>query len=147
NRKGNWSFLGGERNPAVVEEIKDLPELFSQRAQVKKGRYYKLYLLTHTYIEEAKEGKEIKLRGIESKMELKFELAWIFSRGSEFVSGYDKPALEMLKPGCVLMLKATTEGDFSSLCQVLVSEKLFNIDNLKRFNESGWNMGILTEGG
>ncbi len=134
--KGSFFFLGGERNLAEVRELcKELKELKGE-VEVNRFKHYKLYLLSHTYFK----GEEIKVGGIP------FKVIWIYSRGSEFVSGYKKPALEMLRPGSVLILRAKGEGKLKRLCQVEEKPPL-KFKGVERFLSSGWNTGILTKGG
>ena len=130
-------FFGGERNPAVIKELDsiELKEL-DEKIQILKNNYYRFYILSHTFFE----NKELKIGNIT------FELIWIYSRGSEFISGYRKPAIEMLKPGSVLVLRAKENGIIKRLCQIEYKPPIDKY-GLDKFLESGWNTGILGEGG
>ncbi|MDQ7083101.1 MAG: type III-B CRISPR module-associated Cmr3 family protein [Aquificota bacterium] len=123
-------FFGGERNPVEIEESTKLPEGFEsllKSRSIEAGKRYKLYTLTHTFVEgglvvERDRGKTLTLKDTEEK-EAEFELLWVFFQGSEFVSGRgtdgEKPAIEMLKPGTVMVLRAKNNAQsFGSLCQI-----------------------------
>ena len=153
---GKEGFIGGERNRAYIrrfgENEHEILELLCADMDVEKNGYYKLYLLTHTYLENPKEGASVTLRSIENKKILKFQLVWIFSKGSELISGYEKPAINMLKPGTVLVLRAEESGRFNKMCQVMIGESLSKSIGEARLNSgnflsSGWNTGILISGG
>ncbi|GEM_PF-859554 len=155
-------FFGGERNPAEVEEVNRLPEGFSglvKPREIKKGKRYKFYILTHTFVKggllkNRDSGKKLTLED-RDKNKVEFELLWVFSKGSELVSGWRRPALEMLKPGTVLVLVACEDSkDFGSLCQIRSSPQVLYIDwedgeekvlDDKTFFKRGWNSGILVE--
>ena len=140
----NDSFIGGERNPAKVKEVKNPKLPFGNRLEIKRNSYYRLYLLTHTYAENLRKGKSLKLKEVGGEREANFEVVWVYSKGSEFVSGYRKPAIEMLKPGTVLLLKAEDEADLKDFVQI---HSIPKADKVSYFLESGWNTGILAEGG
>ncbi len=149
-------FIGGERNRAYIKRFEEseheIFELLDADTEIKKNKHYKLYLLTHTYLENPKEGAGIILRSIKNQKLLKFQLVWIFSKGSELISGYKKPAIKMLKPGTVLVLKANEQGRFEKMCQVVIGDNLSKSTceealNGKNFLSSGWNTGILIRGG
>ncbi|EDP75978.1 type III-B CRISPR module-associated Cmr3 family protein [Hydrogenivirga sp. 128-5-R1-1] len=151
----NEGFIGGERNPAKIEKVKNikLPSCLDNGCNVKKGSYYRLYLLTHTYIEnnntEEKPNHtdiELKLKPVHGGDEASFKVVWIYSKGSELISGYDKPAVEMLRPGTVILLEAMEDARLQDIVQIC------NIPNANgipkdNFLKSGWNTGILAKGG
>jgi len=134
-------FFGGERNPARVEEVKDFKEeiktLTQGKVNVEKGKIYRLYLLTHTYTDSL---KELTLRDFCNNV-CRFRVVWLFSSGSEFISGFTKPAIEMLKPGSVFLLEAIQNcTNFERFTQVFNEPK-----SIKNFLASGWNTGILVK--
>ncbi|ADC88646.1 CRISPR-associated protein, Cmr3 [Thermocrinis albus DSM 14484] len=141
-------FFGGERNPVEIEESTDLPQHFKEllkERSVKRDKQYKFYTLTHTFVEgglmKEEDEKILLVFRDEEGREVKFQLLWLFSRGSELISGRGKPALEMLKPGAVMILKAMEDAEsFGSLCQIKSHPEGFNT-----FLERGWNTGILVE--
>ncbi len=148
-------FIGGERNPAEVEEVKNtkLLSCLDDDCNVKKGSYYRLYLLTHTYIENLNTEEkpnhtdiELKLKSVHGGGEASFKVVWIYSKGSEFISGYDKPAVEMLRPGTVILLEAMEDAKLGDVVQIdsIPNAKKIPKDN---FLESSWNTGILAKGG
>ncbi|WP_457599997.1 type III-B CRISPR module-associated Cmr3 family protein [Hydrogenivirga sp.] len=143
-------FIGGERNPADVSEIDRLPCFIDENIAIEKDKYYKFYLLTHAYSDLIIPSGNLVLKDIQTNKVCKFQILWVFSKGSEFISGYNKPALQMIKPGSVFVLKAVENATLSVMSQLAVGESsLSNIEaqGLKRFAESGWNTGILTQGG
>jgi CRISPR-associated protein Cmr3 len=115
--------------------------------KIEKGKLYKLYLLTHTYIKgELKIGKTLRVEGLD------FELVWSFTKGKEWISGFRKPAVEMLLPGTVLLLKAKDEGCLKRL--TYIEEKtilpVYESKECKKIKEEcislhnyGWNYAIL----
>lgn len=128
------SFVGAERTRAFVKDsgldVKSLEEL----QNIKEGEFYKFYLLSHAFFDDSK----VYINGIE------FELKWIFSAGAEWISGWRKPALYMLRPGSVLVLRAKTSGNVRRLCQIEAFEGVINIIEGKRsFLDFGWNTGII----
>ena len=134
-------FFGGERNPARIEEVKDFKEelqiLTQGKVNVEKGKVYRLYLLTHTYISTL---EEITLRDLCYKM-CKFKVLWLFSGGSEFISGFRKPAIKMLKPGSVFLLESIQDcTNFGKFIQIF--DEPSGVEN---FLASGWNTGILVD--
>lgn len=146
------SFFGGERNPASVEELKEeeilknIKEILYDEVPIKNGSYYRLYILTHTFINNNLENGEkhpISIREVSSDKKVEFDIVWVFSRGSVFVSGNEKPAVNMLLPGTVLLLKAKGDTTLKSLCQVISCPEE---NSVKNFLDSGWNTGILVKG-
>ncbi len=145
-------FFGGERNPARVRDASEdykrsLNEIFSGNVKVKKGNVYRFYLISHTYLDISLEmgssEKKITLMDLQ-KRKLDFKVLWLFSGGSEFISGYEKPALNMLIPGTVFVLEALDDGELNKLCQIF-SEP--SVNRVERFIESGWNSGLLIDEG
>ncbi len=153
NLTSDEGFIGGERNPAKVEEVMSVRSLFGNNLEINKGSYYRLYLLTHSYIgsfnmeeEPNHTDIELKLKPVHGNSEANFKVVWIYSKGSEFISGYDKPAVEMLRPGTVILLRAKESAKFKDIVQIC------NVPNANKipkdnFLESGWNTGILAKGG
>lgn len=139
-------FLGGERNPATVEETNNAKLPFNNVLEIKKDSYYRLYLLTHSYINELAPQKVLNLKAIYGEAEANFEVIWVYSRGSDLISGYDKPGLEMLRPGTVILLKATESASLKDIVQINNIPEAEGIPK-HNFLESGWNTGILAEGG
>lgn len=147
------SFIGGERNPAKVEEVENAELPFGSSLEINKGSYYRLYLLTHSYIggmnTEEKSNRtdiELKLKPVHGGCEASFKVVWIYSKGSEFISGYDKPAVEMLRPGTVILLEATEDAKLGDVVQI---DSIPDANGIPKDNflESGWNTGILAKGG
>ncbi len=140
-------FFGGERTPAYVRQAdeyhNEIKEIIDGNIDIVEGEYYRLYLLTHTYVNIEKALAVRDLKNEENILE--FELVWLYSAGNEFISGYGKPAVNMLKPGTVLLLRAKSSGTLSRTCQILDEPK---VSEIKDFLGSGWNTGILvSEGG
>ena len=139
-------FFGGERTPAYVREAKEyqekIKEITEGRVNVEKGKYYRLYLLTHTYVNLNGTLTVVDLKYKEKTLE--FELVWLYSAGSEFISGYRKPAVNMLKPGTVFLLKAKSNGNLKKVCQIFDEP---GVSEIERFLSSGWNTGILVKEG
>lgn len=130
--------VGGERRVAFCKEA-DNEKLEVENVKVIKGKYYKFYCLTHLFVEGGLEQeREIKLFG----SGLKFKVLWFFGT-SEFVSGYTKPFIQMLKPGSVLWLLALDEGGTKGICQIDSKPEVNDIE--RSFLERGWNSGILLE--
>ncbi len=137
-------FIGGERNPARIEELKDVELPFGGKLKIEKDSYYRLYLLTHAYIKDLRKGEVLKLKEVNGGTEIDFEVIWVYSKGSEFVSGHDKPAVEMLRPATVILLRAKDSAELEDLVQI---DRVPETDKISNFLESGWNTGILAEGG
>lgn len=146
-------FFGGERNPATIREVsknyeKSLKEIFQGSVKVERGKIYRFYLTSHTYLnaslEVSSSEKNITIRDFQGE-KIDFKVLWLFSAGTEFISGFGKPALNMLKPGTVFLLEALESGRLNKLCQIF-AEPLVN--KVERFLDSGWNSGLLiSEGG
>ncbi len=136
NLKEDSSFLGAERNKVKVNkaQVKNLDKLQND-LNIEKDNIYKFYLLSHGFFDTE---KEVKIN------DLSFEVLWMFSAGSEWISGYKKPALYMLKPGTVLVLRAKNSGKLNTLCQIFPVEDVNNIvSKEKNFLDFGWNSGII----
>ncbi len=153
--KGGDYHIGGETRVSKVLKVdgnnqafNDLKSFLTQNVKIAKDKLYKLYLLTHTYIEgELKIGRTLKAEGLE------FELVWSFTKGKEWISGFRKPALEMLLPGTVLVLKAKNEGclkrltyiEEKTILPVYESKDSKEIkDECINLHNYGWNYAILT---
>ncbi len=141
--------FGGEKNPAEVEEVNNDKALglFEGEVSVSKGSIYRLYLTTHAYSEALERGKELTLKSDNTR--LTFKVLWVYSAGAEFISGRSKegitkPAVMMLKPGTVVVLEAEENGKINKLCQI---DEKPSVKEIKGFLGSGWNSGILVEGG
>jgi len=145
-------YFGGETRVAQVKTQKEEPSLsfLQEEIPIEKGKLYRLYLTSHTYLpEELNIGRTLKVGGCE------FSLVWVFSAGKEWISGFAKPAIKMLKPGTVLVLKALKECknlkrltyiESKALLPVLKNKNLpKDINNFKEeeLHHCGWNHGIL----
>ncbi len=138
DRLKSLNKMGGEGKLAKLKGKKDLAEFFKKKLTLKKGNIYKLYLLSHAFVEGGIEkGKVIKIEGKE------FKVLWLHSAGSEFISGFRKPFVEMLRPASVLILEAAEDGGIPRVCQIDSSPSV--IDRKKSFLERGWNSGIIME--
>ena len=141
--------IGGETRVSKVQKVenKELQSLLCEKINICKGKLYKFYLLSHTYIEgKLYVGKTLKVGGID------FELVWTFTKGKEWISGYKKPAVEMLLPSTVLVLKAKENTLTNRLSYIEAKAKLpiYEDKNKKKLKEKevflhnyGWNWGIL----
>lgn len=141
-----YNTMGGEKKIAkFVEETEPMKEL-NGSIHIKRDKVYGFYCLSHLFVDGGLEmGKEIKICG------LKFKVEWYFG-SSEWVSGFAKPFLQMLKPGSLLWLRALEEGGLKRLCQIESKPPVNNVKgkikrewNLDNFLEKGWNYGILVE--
>ncbi len=136
NIKGNIVPVGGERKVAFLKE--EPVRLFEGSVRIERGKLYKFYCLSHLYVDGGlKRGKVLKISG------MNFSLVWLFNKGVEYVSGFAKPFLQMLKPGSVLVLEALASGGFG--CQVCQVESTPPEWRYESFLERGWNSGILWE--
>ncbi len=139
--------LGGETRVSKLREENLPKELFEKKVSVQKGNLYRFYLLTHTFVEGGLErGKTLKVGGME------FELVWFFSAGAEWISGFRKPGIKMLKPGGVLVLKALGEGEVDgfnhleakALLPVYKDKNSTKVaTDEKPLHQFGWNRGFL----
>jgi len=141
--------IGGETRVSKVQKVesKELQSLLCEKINICKGELYKFYLLSHTYIEgKLYIGKTLKVGGID------FELVWTFTKGKEWISGYKKPAVEMLLPSTVLVLKAKNNALTNRLNHIEAKTKLPIYENKDKkelkekkvfLHEYGWNWGIL----
>ncbi|WP_448588497.1 type III-B CRISPR module-associated Cmr3 family protein [Thermocrinis sp.] len=130
--KIEYSTVGGERRMARLKEgdIPWLKDKLSQKVSIDRGKLYKFYATTHLHFDP---NKELSLNG------LKFGIDWISSQEPEYVSGFKKPFLYMLKPGTVLWLRAKEDGIVKRLCQISVKNGVINL------TDRGWNSGIVLE--
>jgi CRISPR-associated protein Cmr3 len=143
-------YVGGETRVSEVKPLKEenITPFLQEGIEVKEGDLYRFYLLSHTYIEgELTVGKTLKVGGIE------FKTVWVFSRGKEWISGFRKPAIQMLTPATVLVLKAMGNGNLKRLTYVESKACLpvFKSRTSRRVEDRevelhryGWNHGILT---
>ncbi len=140
--------LGGETRVSKLKESEAPKDLINGKASVQKGNLYRFYLLTHTFVEGGlKKGKTLKVGGLE------FEPVWFFSGGAEWISGFRKPGIKMLKPGGVMVLRALEEGEVNRLTFVEGSTSLPVIKDkenqpevdseIKDLHLFGWNHGFL----
>ena len=130
--------IGGEGRLAKLKGKMDLADFFKDKLTLKKGNLYKFYLLSHVFVEGGiKREKNIKIGDRE------FKVLWLHSAGSEFISGFRKPFVEMLKPASVLVLEAVENGEINRVCQIESSPSV--IDRREKFLERGWNSGIIME--
>lgn len=146
-------FFGGEKNPATIKEVskdyeRNLKEIFQGSVKVEKGKIYRFYLISHAYLttslEVSSSAKNITIRDFNGR-KVDFKVLWLFSSGTEFISGFGKPALNMLKPGTVFLLEALESGRLNKLCQIFAE---LSVNKVERFLDSGWNSGLLiSEGG
>jgi len=145
--RDNRVFLGGERRVSYMHS-EDL-KVFEKPVSIQKGKLYKFYVLSHLFIEGGLK-KNLKIGN------LRFKVLWFFSAGIEYVSGFGKPFLEMIKPGSVLLLSALDGGGMGcSICQIesvptVNYKKRMGKDkktlwDLENFLQRGWNSGILLE--
>lgn len=131
--------LGGEKKMGLLEKTLDTDMALEKEMEIKKDATYKFYCLTHLYLKDGiQKGKTVTIDG------LNLEVVWLFNAGSEYVSGYNRPFLEMLKPGSVIVLKAKDEGKLKKLCQIF-TEVPVNGNVSENFLKRGWNSGILME--
>ncbi|RLJ70689.1 CRISPR-associated protein Cmr3 [Hydrogenivirga caldilitoris] len=140
--------LGGEKKMGLLEKTLDADTALEKEIEIEKDTIYKFYCLTHLYVKDGiQRSKTLTIDG------LNFEVVWLFNAGVEYVSGYkkssqeisgQKPFLEMLKPGSVIVLKPKSEGKLKKLCQIF-TEIPVNGNVGEKFLSRGWNSGILTE--
>ena len=142
-------YLGGETRVSKIQKLenKDIKNFLSEKVNVCKDKLYKFYLLTHTHIEgKLKIGRTLKVGNLE------FELLWVFTKGKEWISGFKKPAVEMLLPSTVLVLKAKEISSIDRLTYIEAKAKLpifvdKNSEEPKKeeiyLHNYGWNFGIL----
>ncbi|MFZ8860066.1 MAG: hypothetical protein ACO2PP_06145, partial [Thermocrinis sp.] len=137
--KAFLSTVGGERKYAKVKPAEDeLINFLKEYVDIKRDKLYKFYSTTHLY---ADLKSEIKLNG-----NIKFKVEWVYSLPPEWVSGYRKPFLYMLRPGTVLWLRALEDGMCERLCQVSSGSEVIKYNGgTKDLLKRGWNSGILLE--
>jgi CRISPR type III-B/RAMP module-associated protein Cmr3 len=146
--KGSYYF-GGETRISKIETqpLDERLEFLTDCVEIERGNIYRFYLTTHTYIEdELTIGRCLNIGG------LNFELVWLFNAGKEWISGFRKPAIQMLKPGTVLILKALQPGELRRLTYIGQTEFVPVYENRESTNilrkkvklhNYGWNFGIL----
>ena len=160
-------YFGGETRVAEVN-TKPLGEdnslnFLNEEIEIKKGNLYRFYLTSHTYLAGDLELEKELILGEEEeinnsgKNSCKFVLKWVFNGGKEWISGFAKPAIQMLKPGTVLILKALE--DCKNIKRLSCIQSKANLPILKDKNGKkipkniideekslcnyGWNYGIL----
>ena len=142
--------IGGETRVSKVQKVEneEFQNFLSEKINVCKGKLYKFYLLSHTYIDGKLEIEKTLLR----VGNVDFELVWAFTKGKEWISGYKKPAVEMLLPSTVLVLKAKDDALTNRLNYIGAKTKLpiYEGKDEKKLKEEevflhdyGWNWGIL----
>ncbi|NPA14859.1 MAG: hypothetical protein GXN97_06715 [Aquificae bacterium] len=139
--------IGGETRVSELKESTFPENLINRKVYVQKGNLYRFYLLTHTFVEGGLEKrKTLKVAGKE------FEVVWFFSAGAEWISGFRKPGIKMLKPGGVMVLRALEEGEVDgftflearTLLPVYKDKNSTEVDNeIKDLHLFGWNRGFL----
>jgi len=77
----------------------------------------------------------------------------LFNGGKEWISGFRKPAIQMLKPGSVFILKALQSGSLRRLTYIVWEDlvPVYESKDSKKIKKKevelhnyGWNFGILT---
>jgi CRISPR-associated protein Cmr3 len=146
--KGSYYF-GGETRVSKVETqpLDEKLKFLTDFVEIKRGNIYRFYLTSHTYIEgELTLGRCLNIGG------LNFELVWLFNGGKEWISGFRKPAIQMLKPGTVLIIRAKDNGALRRLTYIGQTEFVPVYENRGSINilgkkvklhNYGWNFGIL----
>lgn len=141
--------IGGETRVSKIQKVEngEFQNFLRGKINVFDGKLYKFYLLSHAYIDGKLEiNKTLKVGGID------FKLVWAFTKGKEWISGYKKPAVEMLLPSTVLVLKAKGNGLTDRLNYIEAKAKLpiyKDKDETELIKEKvclhnyGWNWGIL----
>jgi len=133
-----FNKMGGEGRLTRLRDEWDLPDFFKEEQTIKSGAKYKFYLLSHAFVKGGIEkGKILKIGDRE------FRVLWLHNKGSEFISGFRKPFLEMLRPASVLILEAVEDGTVKRVCQIDSFPEV--IDKKEKFLERGWNSGIIME--
>jgi CRISPR-associated protein Cmr3 len=166
--KEGFYYIGGETRVGNVKKLKNLLEfidLLKSSIEIKKGNLYKLYLLSHTFIKDGMQiENELHLKDLNGTS-AKFKVKWIFTSGREWLSGFNKPAIEVLKPGTVLVLekekpdeenkKGQSNGENKNLTRAVFIEqnvpKVINEWfkeqpkklNFEKFHQYGYNFGLL----
>jgi len=166
--KEGYYFVGGETRVGKVEKIvenhndaENFLKLLNSKVEVGNGKLYKFLILSHTFVKNGiKIGKQVRLTSSSSSesgalTEVNFRVKWIFTTGREWLSGFNKPAIEVLQPGTVLILEANNasstelpKGTFLKEGTPEVIQKWFKAQNKEKvefphFHEYGFNFGIL----
>ncbi|WP_333785235.1 type III-B CRISPR module-associated Cmr3 family protein [Thermocrinis sp.] len=137
--KSFFATVGGERKYAKVKPVEDrFLDFLNSTVSIEKGGLYKFYSTTHLYVD---------LKGeIWLSEHIKFKVEWVSSLEPEWVSGFAKPFLYMLRPGTVLWLRALESGMCKRLCQISSHKEVIKYGNeSKDLLKRGWNSGILLE--
>ena len=138
DRLNGLNKVGGEGRLVRSKGERDVPDYFKEPLNLKKGDTCKFYLLSHTFVEGGlKRECKVKIGGKE------FKLLWLHNAGSEFISGFGKPFVEMLRPASVLIIEALEDGELPRVCQIESSPDV--IEKREKFLERGWNSGVIME--
>ena len=118
--KIRYATIGGERRLAYIEEkdFSSLSNFLLQEVKIDKEKIYKFYATTHLHFDPK---EEIKING------LRFSLEWISSQEPEWISGFAKPFVYMLKPSTVLWLRAKDSGVMKRLCKIFVKVNVIKL--------------------
>ena len=158
-------YFGGETRVASVD-TKPLEEenplhFLNGDMEIKGGNLYRFYLTSHTYLpEELKLKRKLilgELNGKSKESGCKFSVEWVFSAGKEWISGFAKPGIQMLKPGTVLILRALEDCKNIKRFTCIQSHEYLpilkgrnapkKVENIvkeeKNLCDYGWNYGIL----
>jgi CRISPR-associated protein Cmr3 len=135
--KAFLSSVGGERKYAKIKPAEDsFMGFLKESVDIKRDKLYKFYSTTHLY---ADLKSEIKLN-----RNIKFKVEWVSSLPPEWVSGFKKPFLYMLRPGTVLWLRALEDGMCERLCQISSGSEVIKCNGgAKDLLKRGWNSGML----
>ena len=139
--------------------------------EIKEGNLYKFYLTTHAFINcDLKACKELMIDGV------KMRIKWVYSNGAEWISGVErgsgeengksendeksnntnkskmkkKPAILMLKPGTVFVLRALEDGKLKRIAQIAdpIDFRIFSSDEKAvvekdKFIKREWGSGVI----
>jgi CRISPR-associated protein Cmr3 len=132
-----FTTVGGDRRLVEVKPIEGkFIDFLNSSVNIEKGKLYKFYSITHLY---ADLNSEVKVNG-----QIKFKVKWVSSLEPEWVSGFKKPFLYMLRPGTVLWLEALDNGVCKRLCQISSGNEIIRYNGeTKDLLKRGWNSGIL----
>ncbi len=157
--EGRYYYIGGETRVGKIEPFagnENIRNLFENNAiEITNGKLYKLYLLSPTFIKDGiKIGSELTLTDLKGNSAT-FKVKWVFTAGREWLSGFNKPAVEVLNPGTVLVLEAIKEPPDKNLTHAVFIEQYvpkvikewFKEQpkklNFEKFHQYGYNFGLL----